>query len=105
MTQPALSAAVRKVEDFMGHPLFERSTQGVASPFGGTVIGLIEDAVAADEACARTLVLVAPTCGLTVFTEALFRSAGVAFHEHPGRAASYRVLEEGQNQHHVRVGR
>ncbi|EJF35229.1 transcriptional regulator, LysR family [Schaalia georgiae F0490] len=106
VAQPALSAAVRKVEDFMGHPLFERSTQGVVpTPFGATVIGLIEDAVAADEACARTLVLVAPTRGLTVFTEALFRSAGVPLHEHPGRAASYRVLEEGQNEHRVRVDR
>lgn len=106
VTQPALSAAVRKVEDFMGHPLFERSTQGVVpTPFGATVIGLIEDAVSADEASARTLVLVAPTCGLTVFTEALFGSAGVALHEHPGRADSYRVLEEGQNEHRVRVDR
>ena len=70
MAQPALSAAVRKVEDFMGHPLFERSTQGVVpTPFGGTVIGLIEDAVAAtDEAAARTPVLVARTRGPTVFT-------------------------------------
>lgn len=205
VTQPALSTAVRKVEEFMGHPLFERSTQGVApTPFGGTVIGLIEDAVAAadrvaaasrrgkaaparlavgaspliphrlverlrhaaaahprlgadalvlhegdlmdlqlrldsgdidtaivpavlpatryrkreigseamrlvdapgrshpgtapvttDEATARTLVLVAPTCGLTAFTEALFRAAGAPLHEHPRRAASYRVLED-----------
>lgn len=106
MAQPALSAAVRKVEDFMGHPLFERSTQGVVpTPFAVTVIGLIEDAVAADEACARTLVLVAPTRGPTVFTEALFRAAGVALHAHPGRADSYRVLEEGQNEHRVRVDR
>lgn len=106
VTQPALSAAVRKVEDFMGHPLFERSTQGVVPPFGVTVIGLIEDAVAADdEAAARTIVLVAPTRGLIIFTEALFGSAGVALHEHPGRADSYRVLEEGQNEHRVRVDR
>lgn len=107
VAQPALSAAVRKVEDFMGHPLFERSTQGVVpTPFGVTVIGLIEDAVAADdEAAARTIVLVAPMCGFTVFTEALFGSAGVALHEHPGRADSYRVLEEGQNEHRVRVDR
>ena len=32
----------------MGHPLFERSAQGVAlTPFGEAVIGLIEDAAAA----------------------------------------------------------
>ena len=61
----------------MGHPLFERSAQGVAlTPFGEAVIGLIEDAVAAtDEASARTFVLMAPMCGLSVFTEAFFRSA------------------------------
>ncbi len=50
-------------------------------------------------------VLVAPTRGPTVFTEALFRAAGVALHAHPGRADSYRVLEEGQNEHRVRVDR
>ena len=205
VTQPALSAAVRKVEDFMGHPLFERSAQGVAlTPFGEGVIGLIEDAAAAAdrvaaaskkgkavpvrlaigvsalvprslieglrraarahprlsddslalseydlldlqlqletggidaalvpavmpatryrkheigsetmrlvdspgqphssaapvtaaEASARTFVLMAPMCGLSVFTEAFFRSAGLPLKEHPDRAASYRELED-----------
>ena len=48
LTQPSVSAAVRRIEGFMGHPLFERSAQGVAlTPFGEAVIGLIEDAAAA----------------------------------------------------------
>ena len=36
----------------------------------------------------------APMCGLSLFTEAFFRSAGLPFKEHPDRAASYRELED-----------
>ena len=50
--------------------------------------------VTAAEASARTFVLMAPMCGLSVFTEAFFRSAGLPLKEHPDRAASYRELED-----------
>lgn len=50
--------------------------------------------VTAAEASARTFILMAPMCGLSVFTEAFFRSAGLPLKEHPDRAASYRELED-----------
>jgi len=116
VTQPALSNAVRRLEEVLGGRLFERRTRGarVVSPPGrgagdpnassalpavaGGVpdppVPPIVDVVDVDEVAHRPLLLVSDICGLTTVTRGPLTGRGLSLRDYSREVAGYRVLED-----------